>query len=68
MKNRVYHIYSSDAEIDEIFNEAVRSLDRALELFTMISHQDSCAKIMAKKTYKLFLDGEKAQQGVTPDE
>lgn len=65
---KIIHIYSSDQEIDEIFEEGVRCLDRALELFTMIAHQDSCAKIIAKKTYKLFKEAEDVQKGWTPDD
>ena len=64
----VVHIYSSDEEIDEVFEEAVRALERALELFMMIGHQDSCAKIMARKTHKVFVDAENVQKGWTPDE
>lgn len=55
-------------EIDEIFNEAVCALERALELFMMIEHQDSCAKIMAKKTYTIFKQAEDIQKGWAPDD
>lgn len=63
---KIIHIYSSDKEIDKIFDEAVCALNRALELFMMIQHQDSAAKIMVKKTYNCFKIAEECQKGWVP--
>ena len=68
MTAKVIHIYSTDKEIDEIFDAAVSTIDRALELFSMIEHQDSGAKLMARNTYKLLKQGEDLQNGWVPDE
>ncbi len=65
---KVVHIYQSTDEIDNIFDKAVTALNHAVQFFIMIQHQDSCAKIMAKKTYKILKDAENAQKGCTPDE
>lgn len=65
---KIIHIGLSEKEIDDIFSEAMRNLDHLLELFASIEYQDSGAKFMAKKAYKLLLQGEEIQKGWIPND
>lgn len=66
MKN-VIHIFNSIEEMQEIFDEGVSTLDRALELFMMIEKDDNCARVMVKRVYEVLKLGEDIQEGFTAD-
>ena len=63
----VIHIYSSLKEIEEIFEEGLQALGRALECFMMIEKQDSGARLMVKNVYGLIRLGESMQDGFVPE-